>query len=545
MNGARGKGLPVPVAERVLALLFLAVVVASGYRFYLLRHVPDFTDENDHTVMGWLLTEGETLYGSVFAHHAPLPYLAAHLVALVVPLARPAHFRAVPWLAYLLVALLFVLSPIGRASRTAGLLAGSAFLVLVSISLPPFFGHLLLMDDLAGCGLAVFLAFVPLPAILRLPTWRRDDVVAGAAAGLALTASPMALFPLAAGMLPLLSGVIGSRARGRVLLSRITRVTAGAAASLLLVLTWLYRFGSLQGFVTDVIEFNREAYGPFLGEGTTSTFRLFLSGLSKWVYLGKTPWPFEPAFPRRIFLAFLFLAVGAVGATVLIASRGPGPGDRRTAVRGSVLVAAELTLILLVSRLRGFDFRALTLFIVILTIGALSGGLLLATGRRLRDAATCALFVAPLTVFSLRHMTNRVDVSGPVPWPPQIVPIAEYIQSQSGPAERIAVFNVTPRLYLESRRHPATDSLFYLPWQTRWEEKHPDRPTTCEQLRLARPRFVYLQTPKIWGAIDWSSYGGCIDQFVRENYRPLPDPAFQGLLWERTPRDSVVTGSPE
>lgn len=545
MNEAGRRDRHVQVAERALTFFFLAIVATSGCRFYLLRHVLDFTDENDHTATGWLLTQGETLYGSIFSHHMPLPYLAAHVVALVFPMARPAHFRVVPWLAYLVVALLLVLSPIGRMNRSAGWFAGSAFLVLVSIALPPFWGHLLLMDNLAGCGLAVFVAFVSLPAILQIPCRGRDDLTGGLAAGLALMASPMAFFPLAAGILPLLTAESRTQARGGVLIPRLARLAGGVAVSILFVALWLYCFGSLRGFVTDVIVFNREAYAPFLGEKGTTTVRLLVSGLAGWVDPVRSPSSLDPAFPRRNILAFFLLAFGAVLATGLLAGRRRDPANGRSSRRHLMAGAAQLSLVLVLSRLRGFDFRALPFFLLAITSGALSGALLLTSERRRRDAVSAALLAAPLLAFSALHFTNRIDVPRAATSPPQLGLIADFIRAHTEPEERVAAFNIFPRLFLESRRRPATNALVYLPWQARWEALHPEEPTACEQLRTARPRFVFLDPWRIWGAIDWSSYAGCMDRFIRENYEPLHDPAFQGLLWERRPPDSVTPGRPD
>jgi hypothetical protein len=520
-------------AERALPVLFLAVVAASGYRFYLARHLLDFTDENDHTAVGWLLTQGETLYGSLFSHHMPLPYLLAQLLAFAFPDAPASAFRLIPLLAYLLVGVLLVVSPVGRMNRRAGWLAGAAFLVLVSITLPPFLGHLLLMDNLEGCGLAVFLAFITLPALLRIPCRKRDDLVGGLGAGFALAASPMALFPLAAGALPLLTSGLRSREEARALLLRLARIAAGVAAFAIPVALWLVSFGSPRGFVADVFDFNREAYAPFLGAPDGSTLKLLAIGLAEWARLANVPSARDILFLWRSLMAFLFLAAGALAATAFLASRGAEePGSK--VVRGAV-ATGELVVLLALSRLRGFEFRALPFLILVLTLGSISGGLLLAVRRRLRDAALSGLFVAPIVVFSLLHRTTRVNASAPAPWPPQVAPIAEYIRSHTDPRERIAVFSVSPRLYLEARRHPATDSVFYLPWQARWDEVRTDRPTTCDQLRASRPRFVYYQTQTIWGTFEWSRYGACIDRFVRENYRPLPEPAFQNSLWERRP----------
>ena len=47
-------------------------------------------------------------------------------------------------------------------------------------------------------------------------------------------------------------------------------------------------------------------------------------------------------------------------------------------------------------------------------------------------------------------------------------------------------------LYLDARRRPATDSIYYFHWQAAWEAERPGRASTCTQLRRSPPRFVFI-----------------------------------------------------
>jgi hypothetical protein len=520
--------------SRVLPVLFVAAVLLSGLHFYLIRNVLDFNDENDHTTIAWLLTQGETLYGSVFSHHMPLPYLLAHSVAAISPTDRPAQFRIIPWLACLAVALALVRSPLGRLDSRFGWAAASAFLVVASIALPPFWGHLLLQDNLAGCGLAVFGACVLLPALVGVPRRPADDLVGGFAAGFACTASPMVLWPLLAAAVAV--GVSMRRAERplRSLFVTGVRIATGAVTAGLLVLLWIARFGNFAGLVRDVLEFNRRAYAPFAVGGTSSITTLLLRLFEEWIGLltGSGPGVGSGAI-RLATLAFVWLAAGTVAAVARLASRVSGH---------AVEAASGIALYLYFCRMRGFDFHALPFFICVIAIGSLAGACLLVVRPVLLSRAAVAVFVGPLLVLCARNGVNQAWGRGRSSYPPQLLPIADFLRENTRPEERIAAFPLAPRLYLESRRRPATDSVYFLPWQARWEEQHPDLPTTCEQFRRASPRFVYLRPETIWGLFAWKDFAPCLDAAIRDRYRSLPDPRFGGLLWKRLDRSD---GAPE
>jgi hypothetical protein len=348
--------------------LFTLTVLLSAVRFYLLRHYLDFTDEADHTTIGWLLTRGETLYGSVFSHHMPLPYVAAQLVASLSPTDHPAHFRVVPWLGYLAVAAAIVGSPLVRRNPGAGLLAGSAFLVLASISLPPFLGHMLLADVLGGCGLSVSVALVVLPALTGFDLMARDAAIGGIGLGLALAASPPVILPAAAALAGVgcLGAVAPRQTPSAIRLAGFFLL--GLAISLSVIGIWLVLFGRPAGFVEEVLDFNRRYYGPIALAPYGPTADGVLRGQAReWQDLIQGAVPLT-ILQREMVLAFLSLVFAATAAGAFLAGR-KGAGTRHGATTRRLVAVASLLVMFFFSAPRGFDFRGLPFFITALAAG--------------------------------------------------------------------------------------------------------------------------------------------------------------------------------
>jgi hypothetical protein len=88
-------------------------------------------------------------------------------------------------------------------------------------------------------------------------------------------------------------------------------------------------------------------------------------------------------------------------------------------------------------------------------------------------------------------------------------------------------------VYLEARRRPATDSVYYLPWQAAWEAATPGRPSTCAQLRAHPPSFVAFQDGAIWSTFPWKDYSSCIDALLKSDYERVDVPELGGLLLRR------------
>jgi len=112
--------------------------------------------------------------------------------------------------------------------------------------------------------------------------------------------------------------------------------------------------------------------------------------------------------------------------------------------------------------------------------------------------------------------------------------IARYVRTFSREDERFAAFPFPATMYLNARRRPATDSIYYFPWQAAWEAERPERESACAQIRRSPPRFVFIWPVPLWDRFQWGAenWGACIDGFVKARYARLRPEEFDGLLWE-------------
>jgi len=509
-------------SRRAALLVFAAAVVLSAWRFYRIRNYFDFCDESAETTTAWLVSNGETLYGSVFSHHMPLGVIVSHFVASVSPTDHPAYFRAAPWAAYVLIALTIAFGPCGRRRPVAGAFAGAAFLAVASLLAPLLWGQLALNEVFWGAAFAMFLVLLPLPLLLGEEPRPIDAVVAGAAASLSLAGSPMAAFPLALGFA--ISVLLTSR---KLLLSRAGAFFAGGGAAAAFVVAWLLRFADLAGFREEFLRFNRLFYARFLGNANSPAGMAKVSAVEWGEYLSHA---IRDASAGNI-QALLLPPILVVIALLVFASF-----RRRGFARGpwQALALASLASLMVVSLrlVRGGEFRAIPLHIATFALAAV----LPWTGsfRRPRLVATIvALVFIPALSAAARHESFRFHEDSRFVADGAWLHAARYIEAHTKPDERIASFPVMPSVYLEARRRPAADSVYYLPWQAAWEAATPGRPSTCAQLRAHPPSFVTLQDGAIWGTYPWKDYASCIDAFLKSDYELVDGPEFGGLLLKR------------
>jgi hypothetical protein len=181
---------------------------------------------------------------------------------------------------------------------------------------------------------------------------------------------------------------------------------------------------------------------------------------------------------------------------------------------------------------RGGDFRAIPLHIATFAAAAILPWAGSFPGPRL-VAAILVLLLVPAFSAAVRHESFRFHEDSRLAADGAWLHAARYIEVHTKPDERIASLPIMPSVYLEARRRPATDSVYYLPWQAAWEAATPGRPSTCAQLRAHPPSFVTFQDGAIWGTYPWKDYASCIDEFLKSNYEPVDLPELGGLLLRR------------
>jgi hypothetical protein len=512
-----------PVRQRALALAVLALaLLASGWRHYRLRNYLEFLDESAEMTTGWLLSEGETLYGSVFSHHMPLAAALAHAVAAVSPEDNPADFRVAPWAAYALLGLAGAFGPLARRNPVAAPLAGAALVAVASTLAPLLLGHMLLNEVFWGVAVAAAFLLVPLPLVLGVEPGGGASFAAGAAAALAVAASPLAVPPLV-----FAAGLALLARPGGGLLRAAAPVLAGALGAGAALGAWALRFADLPGFRREVLEFNADVYSRFVGLTPLTAFPetlrlwgLLFSGAPREAMRGDV----DALLVPPLLVSFLLLAAVCVRR----ARATPGPGGFLRG-GGLILLAALFVFSL---RMRSGGFHALPLH---LAVAAVAVVLPWAAGFRAPGlaAAAVALSFLPVLGRALADDSLAFDAAERRPAVPAVSEAARWVRAHTSPDECIAAFPTLPLVYLEARRRPATDTVFFLPWQAVREEQDPSVTSVCAQLAARPPRYVVLQETTIWGAFEWKVYARCVDRFLKKAYEPAGPPAVGGLVLVR------------
>jgi hypothetical protein len=510
-----------------------AFAVATGmlaWRLWRLRYFGVWIDESDNVVIGWLLSEGERLYGTLFSHHMPLAYMAGHLVALLSARDDLAHFRLLPPLAYVATGLAFVGSPLAARAADRGWVAGALFVAATGLFAPIWSGTLLVTDVLWGCAFVASAASLWLPLCLARPPSRGRALFGGAALGVWVSGSLITVYPLLVQGL-VLGVLLSVSSRHRAVMRRALAAAAlGAAGVAAFELIWMLRHAEFGGFVEQALLFNFRFYGPAQGHRDVAggAFGVLWGGVSDTVRI----WAQALSAPRRADPATWFAALAvavSVGLGVAIA-RSVSRGRRAAlplAVVAMLILAASL-------RLRGEGFHAAPYYLWLLG-GAAAGVCLLGEASRLGVAAG-AMIVAGLITGpawgSLRLDWNEPDLRRTLG---RMLPTFEYVRAHTLPDQRFLSLNVEPLGYLLARRHPAHPAVFYLPWQAAWERSR-NEPDSCARARAESPPFVFYAPQEVQGH-PWLEFGSCFDALVRERYERVLDPQTRDL-W-RLRQDAV------
>ncbi|MCM3877345.1 MAG: hypothetical protein NEA02_13135 [Thermoanaerobaculia bacterium] len=517
--------------RRRATLALGAAALALGFRLYFVRFHLDFLDESAEITAAWLVSEGETLYGSVFSHHMPLPVMAGHLVAAISPTDRAEHFRVVPFLAYLLAAFAIARSPFERARPGIGRLAAALFLFALAVIAPCFWGHMLLADSLWGCAFLVATVSFLVPLLLGLSPTRWDAALAGACLVIAVSGSLVAAYPCA------LAGILGAaalldRRRRRLAVSLVASFTAGAMGALAVFTWWLSQFGELDNFLEETVRFNRDVYYRF----TFGEAKILPSVLYDWErYVREAPEHILHGDLDSWFLVLAFVAVFAI-AWGAVKSRSHETGSR--ALLGfEVLIwcAAVVSL-----RVRNGGFHGFPFYLAVLGVLCVVAAYGFANRSFRSMTVFLALTLGPAFLFAA---LDRPSWSNPSAGGWESGPFgaaARYVRDNSREDERFAAFPFPSSLYLYARRRPAADSIYYFPWQEAWEAERPGHPSACTQLRNFPPHFVFLWPVPLWDRFQWGTgnWGVCIDGFIKEHYSRVQSGNFAGLLWELRPGES-------
>lgn len=465
--------------------VLLTVLAASLAR---VAFVESHWDEDACVAIGWLMTKGWRLYSDIFSHHTPLDYLPASIMA---SLFGPSPFAARAFMLVLWAAACAGLYAALRR-RKDGALAATLFAVLSSQWLTFWHGQMMLVENLWSYAAVSALALLGGPLGLEPDPSPRRAAVIGALIGVILTASPVCL-PVA-GLLALWAGA-DPRWRPHA------RFFALGAASWLAVFgAWAALHADLSLLWLHVVTFNRDVYARFHGDfwrraaehnasffSTAldwSTLELYFQAVIKLAAMSWAAWTLaERKWAQGLWKIAMLLALNSrpeksFGATPFHAA------PFYLVVTASIAAALAKVWGSLDGRRKGFAFAAAAALLP--TLGATS----LATESLRRHAKPNAGYDA----------------------------IAKAVRTCTAADDRVAAFPFYPRFYLDTRRLPATPSVFYLPWQDAWE---PQRAATLAALAKNRPKAVLIQDAAVWGA-PWKEYGAGVNAWLADQgYAPV------------------------
>ena len=363
---------------------------------------------------------------------------------------------------------------------------------------------------------------LPLPLLFGEPPRPIDAAVAGAAAALCLAGSPLAAAPLALGVAA--STLLTPR---ESLLGRLTAFVSGAGAAAACVVAWLLRFADPAGFREEFLRFNSVFYAHFMGNPKSPADVIWGSAKEWGQYLNHAIREFLAGNIQALLLPLILAVMGLVAFTSF-----RWRGAIRSAGRATAVAALLTAMFLCLRILRGGDFRAIPLHLAIFAAAAVlpwAGSF----RRPQLVAAILALLLIPALSATVRHESFRFHEDSRLAADGGWLNAARYIEAHTKPDERIASFPLMPSVYLEAKRRPAADSIYYLPWQAAWEAATPGRTITCAQLRAHPPSFVTFQDAAIWGVFPWKDYASCVDAFLKSDYEAVEGPEFGGLLLKR------------
>ena len=520
-GATRGRG-PALLARCVRALPLLAALVAALFfarRAWFGLTAIGFNDETMHLLGGWALDSGERLYRNFDDVHGPGIFM---LMQAYGALFGWAHANG----ARLVIAGLAVLA--GLAVGTSPGLQGGRRWCAVAL----YFGllatvwltqglYLVSYYPVSGAFAVMVLAWFVVPACARARIPRPAAAAAGVAGALLAFTSfqqaPTALLFSAGGCL---SAWRGGQPRA------VAAHLAGVAASGVLLLVWLLRWGDLRGYLALHVYFGLVIYPQF----GPVTLRSFLASLVPSLDPG---WVVQGA-------GIVFGGLGCLASLGVSLRAGPGRG---AAVAATLATLAGLVLL---------DVRGLPLFQNgPLVMGGFGWFTLAACAlpppprRQARSgmtplwAATACLAVIAVTDAAFRHATyspTGLTRAQFLSQPPSLLarrqggPMFDAVRRVTHPGERMLALVYSPASYFDAGRLPVDQFYAYLPMDAAYAA-HPVLGQTrdlCRTLEASPPPAILFDNWVVWDLYAPIDYMPCVIEALSRRYTYVAEPGDDG-----------------
>lgn len=490
----------------LIAHLFLALV-AVVFIYTALRFLPmlEFGDETEKMVGGRMIANGGILYGDVFAHHGPLPYIWAHAYALIWSETHWEKFRILNiFLAFAVVFSVYK-SPLFQGAIWR-CLAASVLLSVLIVYWPMNTMHMVMYQALGGFFFAIPLTQVLLPGLLG--AGGRVGRIGSFASGFALACMFFLAYSFVASIFLVAVSVAALVYLGGLRLEHLRLGFAGFLLGVLAFVLWLVVYGDILGYVAYHFYLNQVIFSDFISYRPL----MFVNGLNMAADESRLN-----HFPVPIFcLAFGALAVQGLRA-------------RRKACWWIALVSIFLSMAWLNPRGVISGYHAAGYFVAVMVLlSALSHHALSAVSDSGRGTLfACVLYTA---VVALAVLFCARAVSSPhnlprykmyvVPFHPVPGPMQSVVMKESSPNDRFLAMIFTPHHYITTGLMPASGHYYYLPWQAAYNKKPfmGVKIDLCRDIERVAPRFIMYDAWRVWGEYDPADYEPCLPKVIAERY---------------------------
>jgi hypothetical protein len=481
------------------------------------------SDEMEHYVVAMMLNRGHRLYGDVFSHHGPLPYMIAQLYTGLISDSDFSYSRLSLAIMALISCAAVVFNP-ALSSIMGRIWAGAIYLLMLASTWIIEGTNTLNYWTVSGLLFVIVAAQFSLAGFVVKAPHRFGTIAAGAAATLACFSSysngPAAISLILA---PLM--LIFFSPDRRSIAIYLKRLGAGSLISLLLIGLWFWRFGDLKGFFVYHFYFNQEVYARYINFTP-------LSSLARNLDFSLSPYHIVHSLALCMLVFSLYTFVSLKPSNLQKRSWLPMIAALVLLALGALLTNPRAILYLVDS----------SFVLVVSALFSVAGAMLLERNlfrpstKVLLHGAAILFAIAFLFGQAIAHATTWIGVpqneiaAHASTMKESESPIYKFVRSITRSEDDFLVLSYNTIIYSRANRLPASGHLFYLPWQAEYN-KHPKlgyKIDLCSDISRKRPsaiwffnRYTLFQRATELDYTSIDEYEPCVISLLKEGYTAL------------------------
>lgn len=479
----------------IYCLFFIFCVLCLRYQYFLLNY-REWGDESETIVAAKMMFSGMKLYSEIFNHHGPLTFLPGLLTELFGNFSVRGNRVSIAILQILAILSIYH-SPL-LTSTLQKIITSAISALIILVYLPDDLGHTYQYQPITGIFIVVILSQYVLPSIINSQKLNTYRVILGS---ILISSLPF----LAITYLPIASLLFLSAFR----FSQYKFILIGSAVGLFLNLLFLGTYGSFIGFWSFHIYLNAEILPLY--NGVEPGWQLILKAFKTVTYdLGH-------------FLSITLVLYSAI----LISQK-----EKTFPWRVFLVIFGLLSLLM-----RGAGFQGVPFFYAVLPFLLVLAGSIHTNSNLQKYIILAFLLLCTLKVSLLFPEDKHKLTSSPIPTNSEF---SNLVKNYTTKSDKIIAYSFQNLQYLLSDRLPASGNFFYLPWQEKYNEnpKLGIKIDSCQQIMEYKPKVMLIDKWKVWGRYTWSSYGGCIQDYINKNYKQVPNKPYYI-------RNDLINGSDE